>query len=683
MKTFEDAEVRLAESLPGYESRPQQQALAQAVEAVFANPDNFGAPNVPLTPRHLIAQAGCGTGKSLAYLIPTILSGKRSIVSVTTKALQDQLAGKDMPFLEQNLGLTFSWTVLKGRGNYLCLNKAETADEADVPMLADLLRIADARKDDPNFDGSRESLGIEMTHGQWAKVNSESEECKANECGGKGHQVGVCFATDAREHAKDCTIVIVNHALFFTDLSVKARFGSEGMLGEYDLVVFDEAHEVEEIAGNTLGAQFSEGSFASVCAEIRNYGHRHADDDAEIGPAIANLMAAAQGLFGAIVPGRLRAKEMDDNAQHFGAVFDGIDRLGIALMATKLEHASDYAKAKRVKDRLRRRMLSLRERFVESITADFDVLVRWCEEETTGKGEKRKVLKVAPIDVSPFLRKFLFTGDYTVPSDPAPAVPCILVSATLAVKGSMEYIAGRLGIDTYDELDVGTPFDFPSQARLYVPVHLPEPRGTQTEAWEAQATQEIVDLLRASDGRALVLFTSVKHMKAAFASVQMQLGSRFSMKMQGQQGETTKGLAQWFDTDNHGVLFGTKSFFTGVDFQGETCSLVIVAKMPFPVPTEPMTEARCDAIRAKGGNDFSDYTIPVMSLTLQQAVGRLIRHREDTGVVAILDPRLVTKGYGKQIMRDLPPMGYTASITEVEEFFGPSKREAGPALVSF
>jgi ATP-dependent DNA helicase DinG len=246
-------------------------------------------------------------------------------------------------------------------------------------------------------------------------------------------------------------------------------------------------------------------------------------------------------------------------------------------------------------------------------------------------------------------------------------VVCILTSATLAVKGSMRYIASRLGIDSFTPLDVGTPFDFAHQARIYVPVTLPEPKGSKVEMWEAQATQEIVDLIKVSEGRALVLFTSIKHMRAAFASVKIQLGDRYAMKMQGQ--EPPKALGAWFVEDNSSVLFGTKSFFTGVDFAGEACSLVIIAKMPFPVPTEPMTEARVEAIEAAGGSGFGDYTIPVMSLVLQQAAGRLIRHRNDRGVVAILDPRIVSKSYGKQILRDLPPMGFTTKIAEVQTFF--------------
>jgi ATP-dependent DNA helicase DinG len=656
VKTFADAEAVLATALPGYESRPPQQALAQAVEALFANPDNFilrpedptGGGTLP-PPKHLFAQAGTGTGKSLGYAIPALLSRKRVIISVTTKALQDQLAGKDFPFLEANLGVTFSWCLLKGRSNYFCTNKAEGAEEADVPRLAEALRVAMEGGED--FDGTRESFvlkGLEFEHGAWAKICAESEECSANNC----KTSGGCYAERARDIARSSDVVIVNHALFFTDLMVK-QYGFGGMLDEYDVVIFDEAHEVEEIAANTLGSQFTEGTIRALTAQARNFARRYGDDgDEPFTGLIGALLGDTQVLFEALEPGRLRAVHVNDNADQFGRVFDHLERLRTTLLDTGLDHTPDYPKAKKTKDRLVRMATSARDRFVSIITADWDGTVRWIEAETNKNGETRKVLKTAPVDVAPILREQLFRR-----------TPAVLCSATLAVGGDFAYMAGRLGVDTYDHLDVGTPFDYPKQARLYIPTHLPEPKGGNTAAWEAQATEEMIDLIKAAEGRSLVLFTSTKHMRAAYDAVSRRVP--YPVRMQGEQGSTTKALAEWFHATTEGVLFGTKSFFTGVDFQGETCTAVIIAKMPFPVPSEPMTEARCEAIERAGGDSFKDYTIPVMSLVLQQAIGRLIRHRDDNGIAAILDPRILSKGYGKRILRDLPPMPLVKSMDEV------------------
>lgn len=662
MKTFSDAEVVLAAALPGYESRAPQQRLAQMVEAVFSNEDNFpdadaDEEDLP-APRHLFAQAGTGTGKSLGYLIPTLLSGRRVIVSVTTKALQDQLSSKDLPFLEEHLGVDFSWTVLKGRTNYLCLNKAMAADESEVPGLADILTMA--QKSD--FDGLRDSLGFDLTPAQWFKICAESEECLANNC----TKIGGCFAEDARTRARACDVVIVNHALFFTDLQVK-QYGMGGMLDAYDLVVFDEAHEIEEIASNSMSNQFSEGSIRGLTAEVRNLARRYTEDGEDpFSEVISELLSSTSTLFQVLEPGRLRYGHVNNLATEFGAVIDNLQVLKTMVANVDVSRSADLKKARSNKDRVSRRACSMVVRFHNLITASWDELVRWVEIETNpATRETRKVIKSAPIDVSSILREQLFSR-----------TPTVLCSATMTVGGAFAHMSSRLGVDDFDGLDVGTPFDYTTQARLYVPSHLPEPKGQNTAAWEAQATEEIIDLIKASEGRTLVLFTNNKHMRATLDAVKRRVA--YPVRMQGEPGSTVKGLASWFAETNEGVLFGSKSFFTGMDFQGDTCTTVIIAKLPFPVPNEPMTEARCEAITRAGGNSFSDYSVPVMTLVLQQAVGRLIRRSSDKGVVAILDPRLVTKGYGTSIRRDLPPMPLVKSLAEVQGFLD-SIKERVPA----
>lgn len=659
-KTFTEVEAVLAEALPGYESRPPQQVLARHVEEVFNRPENFilvGGEKVH-DMAHLFGQAGCGTGKSLGYLIPAIESGKRTIVSVTTKALQDQLATKDLPFLAEHLE-PFSYTVLKGRTNYFCGNKAADADESEVPRLSEMVRLASAE----GFGGTRADFPFEIDDRAWSMVAAEAEDCQANDC----KDLGGCHAEMARQRAKECRIVVVNHALFFTDLIVKELFeDNPGLLDEYDAVVFDEAHEAADVCGDVIGGQFSEGTIRSLVGQVRSWAVKFTDAGEEpFAAVLADVTAAAGDLFAKLPVNekesthRLTPEDLDALADELGALYDAIRAMAGALSAAKISADADYDRAKKRRDRVRRQGNSTYQRLIEIITADFASIVRWVEierKQRNGTWETRKVIKVAPIEVGPWLSRVLFAK-----------TPCVMVSATMAVKGSFTFAAQRLGVaeGTYTGVDVGSPFDFGHQTRLYIPTHLVEPSPKNLPVWEGQVNQEILDLIKASRGRALILFTSVKQMKATYEALAKRIP--YEVKMQGQ--DSVPNLSAWFASNTHGVLFGTRSFFTGFDIQGEALSLVVIAKMPFPVPTEPLTAARCEAIEAKGGNSFSDYTIPVMSLVLQQAFGRGVRHTSDMCAVAILDPRMITKGYGKTILRDLPPAPVVKTLAEVEEFF--------------
>ena len=632
--TFEQAEVNLVASLPGYESRPQQQALAQAVEQSIASKT------------HLLAEAGTGTGKSLGYLIPAVLSGKRVVVSTATRALQDQVAHKDLPFLVEHLGKPFTFALLKGRSNYLCGNKAEAADPADVPSLSRILaRIAQG---DPAFHGERDQLGFEVTDREWMQVAADSDDCQAFDC----HTgIGSCYGREARDRASRAQVIVVNHALYLTDLSL---YGA--MIGPHDVVIFDEAHEVEDYAGNVFGATFKEGGVRGLVTELRNFGRRTVPDhETEFDTAGAEALTAMAALWEVLEPGTLRQKALLDNADEFVNFANSLIGL-VEVLTTKglMDNAQgDIEQARKKKERLYRRAKNTADRFYQVVGASFDEVVRWVEQEPKGK-----VLKYAPIDVSSIMRERLFSGETAHP------VTAVLASATLSVNGKFDYIARRLGIDTFDSLDVGTPFDYQAQSVLYIPTSLPDPSRDRA-AWSNMATLEMMELVKASQGRALILFTSVTEMRQAYETLSARLPYR--CMMQGQK--ANKVLAEEFKADTSSVLFATKSFMTGVDFQGETCSLVIVNKMPFPVPTEPLTEARCEAIKRRGGSDFSEYTIPVMTLVLKQAFGRLIRHRNDRGVVAILDPRLQTKGYGKGIVRSLPDSPVVTDFAEVERYF--------------
>jgi ATP-dependent DNA helicase DinG len=646
--TFAEAEVSLAESLPGYESRPQQQTLALAVETALAS--RSGA---------LLAEAGCGTGKSLGYLIPSILSGQRVIVSTATKALQDQIANKDLPFLHEHLGRPFSYALLKGRGNYACMSKINDPDTQTTISLGmpTILRTLEEQAANSDFMAERDDFAIQDS--DWSKITSSSEECP----GKKECPFGqVCFAEKAKEKAKAAQVVVVNHALFLTDLKIKSASGQGGMLDEYDAVVFDEAHEIEEYAGSVFGSQFSEAGIKNMASEARNFAKNYLDGEpqAEVTEAVEDVLTALTGVWMVLKPGVIRQADLYAAADVFIDFTNALGRLSALLLRPNLLEMvapGNFEKARNKRNRLTNKIVGLYDRFKVIVTGTFEDHVRWVEDQKMSRGDSRRILKVAPVTVAPILRDMLFEKE----TDP---VNVVLTSATMSVGKSFAYIAGRLGIENYSTIDVGTPFDYAEQAALYVPKHLPDP-GKEREMWASMAISEMGELVRASNGRALLLFTSYTAMKNAYGMLAPRLP--YTCLMQGQM--PNKALAEAFMADTHSVLFGTRSFMTGVDFQGEACSLVVVDKLPFPVPTEPLTEARCNLIKAEGGSDFSEYTVPVMTLVLKQAFGRLIRHRNDKGIVAILDPRLLSKGYGKGILNSLPPAQRMTTLAEVQGFF--------------
>jgi ATP-dependent DNA helicase DinG len=650
MQTFADAEERLAATLDGYQSRPQQQALAAGVEAAIA------------TGGTLIAEAGCGTGKSLAISIPAILSGRRAVISTATKALQDQVALKDLPFLAENLGVPFKHALLKGRSNYLCL--AQMASEGDSVTNIEAIRSQAA---EPGFSGEREDLDVEVSNRDWIDLTVSGEECP----GAKSCPFGSeCFAEKAKAKAQEANLVVVNHALLLTDL--KVRLVTEGygsMLGSFDTLLVDEAHELEDYAVNVFSERISEAGLINLTGEARNFARKFQTGDESATDAGDAVLGAMTEAWGILETGRLRPATIMENEDAWANLAIALNSFAEAVAAIDLGMvpAELIEKATGRKRVITSRAQRLAAVVVDLVTAGASDLVRWVEDEESRRGKVNRVIKSAPIDVSGILGPALFgQGEH---ADPDASQATVLVSATLAVDGRFDYVAGRLGIEDFESLNVGTPFDFDTQCRLYIPRSIPEPAKHTREAWAALATQETYELVTASSGRALLLFTSRKQMDDAYEALAPRLTDALGVRCYKQGQEPNKALAAKFKAEVNSVLFATKSFFTGVDFPGECLSLVVIDKLPFPVPTEPMTEARQELIDSRGGNSFGEYIIPVMSLTLAQGFGRLIRTVTDTGVVAILDPRLLTKGYGSKIRRSLPPAPVVENLSEVESFF--------------
>jgi ATP-dependent DNA helicase DinG len=641
--SFEDAEHVLAENLPNYESRTPQKLGAHAVEEAFANE------------KHLILEAGCGVGKSLATLIPAILSGQRTIVSTATKALQNQYVQKDIPFLQENL-CDFTWARLMGRNAYFCTNRALLAVEED-PMIRTLLE--DAAKE--GFGGIREDFAYDIPASVWTKVCSDSDECADLKC----RQRAGCFAAIARHNAAEAQIVVVNHALLCTDLMItKESEGNATMLGEYSQVIVDECHELKGYAQSSLGAQFSEASINSLSSEVRNFLGREfsPSERRAVEEADSNVQGAKMMLwmaFSAVVKdGSSSIRITPETLMNLENEWIGMSNAFTAF-SKELGKLSGFGTKIEVRlQSLQRRAKSVAMRFSHIITADFADMVRWIETDRTKSGLTRLVIKTMPIDVAPFLAEELFSRSTVV-----------MISATAQVSGSFNFLARSVGVEDFVGLDVGTVFDYPSQGLIYVPAHLPEPSGNSRMAWESLAPVEMLELVRASDGRALLLFTSYAAMKRAYEIISPVIDHR--CLMQGQA--NTSVLTELFKTDVHSVLFATRTFFTGMDIQGDALSLVVIDKLPFASPSDPIVEATCQAIKARGGNDFAEFQIPTMSLSLEQAAGRLIRHRNDKGVVAILDVRLLTKAYGKKIMKSLPSFTKVSKIQDVEEFFDRAK----------
>jgi len=582
------------------------------------------------TKTHLLAQAGTGTGKSWAYLVPAILSGHRTVVATATKALQDQLAGKDLPFLTEHLNHPFTYAVLKGRSNYVCKQRIDELTGADQLALDGLAQRASPTElaslklwSVSTVTGDRAELAAEPSPQAWAAVSVSAQECPgARRC----PQGETCFAEGARRRAAEADVVVVNIHLLGLDLA------SDGaVLPEHQLVVVDEAHQLEDIVSDTCGFELSAGRFHNLARSVRNI--------LEDPGTVDDVETSATLLSAVLVPhvGRRLKGALDlDIADALALARARLDRVANALRGIPDDAGDDVATRKA-------RAVQLTTGLQQDVALAGAVpltSVAWVE-----GPDNNPRLRVAPIDVSELLRERLWERCTTV-----------LTSATLP-SGTADRVG--LGTDDHGEIDVGSPFDYANHALLYCATHLPDPRQP---AFEPAMHDELAALIEAAGGRTLALFTSYRAMDAAITA----LRPRLSTPIFGQRDLPKPALVDAFSSDETASLFATMGFWQGIDVPGRTLSLVTIDRLPFPRPDDPLLQARRERSRADA---FRVIDLPRTSMMLAQGAGRLIRSTTDRGVLAVFDPRLATaKNYRWTLLDALPPFPRTKDRSEAEAF---------------
>jgi ATP-dependent DNA helicase DinG len=649
---------RLARALRGYEQRADQLAMAHAVERALSRR------------AYLVAEAGTGTGKTLAYLVPAVLSGRRVIVSTATKTLQEQIWEKDIPLLRDACGLRFSAAYLKGRSNYFCLARGDEFARAPTFAARDEAALW------PRIQawaletrtGDRSELDLPDQFLTWRDLSATSESCVGREC--PRHEE--CFVTRARAAAAEADVLLVNHHLFFADLAMRTSRAGVEILPEHDVVIFDEAHALEEVATEYFGMQVSSYRIEELARDAQRAVADRPDLGSFMKAATSELRKAGERFFQGVADG-LRATGGERRAGRTRLPLRGDDDL---LRAPLTEDV--IAPLSRDRERVDEALQALRELVADAgspplaqlarrageLRVELAAVVAMQEPSRVYFGEARGrgvFLRAAPIDVAEELQERLYRRSDTM----------VFTSATLAVQGRFAYFRRAVGLAP--ELDVAEarfpgPFDFSRQAALVAPDGLPEPNDP---AFLASAAEAIRALTAVTGGRAFVLCTSNRNMQALHRASR-DLPYRLLL-----QGERPKGRLLELFREEPSVLFATASFWEGVDVPGAALSLVVIDRLPFAPPGDPVVAAKLRALDAEGRDGFSELQVPAAALALRQGFGRLVRTKDDRGLVAVLDRRLVTKGYGRAFLATLPRCPLLRSIDEASAWW---KRGGAPPV---
>ncbi|HEV2882604.1 MAG TPA: ATP-dependent DNA helicase [Pyrinomonadaceae bacterium] len=639
----------IARAHPDYEFRPGQIQMAEAVLRAFEDR------------RHLLVEAGTGTGKTLAYLVPAIAAatarGERVIISTGTKNLQEQLMEKDIPFLQRVLPKKFSAAYMKGRNNYACLQRIKRAESAPIlDGLDDVDYFDEVRQwaRDSQTGDRAELTGLPENLSFWRHIDARSEICLGQKC----PDYDPCFITRMRQRAQDADIVIVNHHLFFADLAL--RGGEYGqVLPDYGAVIFDEAHAIEDVAAEYFGHQVSSYQVEDLLRDLQLVPVTNADANKELTRAGGRVARFSERFWqgfhetrgeegrAPVLPGTFARKNArgEIEATALGDSYLSLDG-ALGRMETTLDALREQPPEV---ETLIRRIRELRFGLEFIVAGDDKRYVYWMERRGRGL-----FLRASPIDVSTLLQDKLFERIETV----------VMTSATLASAGSFNFTRERLGLleEKTDEFVAPSSYDYQNQSVLYLPPRMPDPRSPQ---WAEAAAAEVLRILEVTRGRAFVLSTSLSGMRALYERVAPQVD--FPCLMQGTASKS--GLLDRFRTTPNAVLFATSSFWQGVDVRGDALSCVIIDKLPFAVPSDPIVAARQRFIEDAGGSSFYEYSVPQAIISLKQGLGRLIRSATDRGVLSVLDPRLRTQAYGRQFIKSLPPCRVTSELAEVARVF--------------
>ena len=637
----------LAAMSPGFRVRTTQIELAQAVERTIAERST------------LIAEAGTGTGKTWAYLVPALLGGGKVLVSTGTRTLQDQLFSRDLPRVREALSIPATIALLKGRGNYVChyhLERLQGEDRAlksrgEVHQLRNIQTFAQQ-----SATGDRADLPTVPEDAEiWQRVTSTRENCLGQDC----PNVRDCFVLKARRQAQEADVVVINHALFMADLMLREE-GVTDLLPAADTVVFDEAHQLPDTATRFLGSSVSTHQLLDLGRLIETAGLAHARE-------LTNWSEQARALEQSTRELRLSCAALENmpsrrvtfEAFPEPAAFDiarealqtSRDVVGPLLSSVEEKHP-DLATAARTARELAERLAEWGQpaRGVRSDAQDLHQIVRWVE-----LGLHHVRLHAAPLSVAEAFSRYRQGGQ-----------AWIFTSATLSVHGDFSHFTERLGLQNAETVRMESPFDYAKQAMLFVPQSLPAPQSSE---FLPAFVEQLMPLIQASQGGALVLCTTlraVERVAALLADAYDRVGLGWPIMRQGNG--TRRDLLERFRTLDHAVLVGSASFWEGIDVAGDRLTLVAIDKLPFAPPDDPVLEARLRACRSRGGNPFMEYQLPEAAIALKQGAGRLIRSETDWGVLMVGDTRLVDKPYGKQLWRGLPPFARTRVLEEAVEF---------------